>query len=885
MESKKEPYKSNNKNIKIYARNINENENTNERNNNFIDNYDYDYDYDNNQNNLNKNNESLILDENLCNKNSSRKMDENEKEKNEEENNNEINQQNNINYFNYYNSNGNDINVSDILNNQQSERSSEKKEDINIFLNKNYEKEEENNKYLKNIKQKYIEYKNELKNKYKKKKEPLFNKENKDYINKKNEIITFYKKKIREKLNINIYENELEKKMEKEVKKYKNNLIIDYHNKEIETDDKENIKILNFQKMKKESEIRILKEKIIYKKENESKKKYSIISEHISNLNKTFQIKKKKLDNEHIKNIQILESNINKDLEIFKLQLQNEINNDNYNYNENNNDYSANEHDDYLKELNDSFEKDKKIIQLKLELKIKKELEEFNFDKKREIDQQIKKINGSKKILDLQYEQNIKIIKISDEIKNEYIEKFFKYENEKISKMPKVFYDKNNKNINEEIQNIKKILYNYKKYEKYNINQIEDYLINKIMNKHSNLNKLTVSLPEKTIIINKLKIQYYSKIIHLIIKYLSETHRKEDIEYKINLNDINNKDDFLINKIIENVKYINNEFENKYENNDKSNKELSIYSLLKDQINMIFNNYNEFEDFGYNTMYNKNINNIFKDDTILNKMEINKLKNVSVMDNFNQFNIGNTTRNIQRPKSEQKNKLFNNNKQNDNLRYNNFNNINILNENEFDKNNQNINDSSIINQNKLIPELPNIIKDKLPTNLLNNYKKIILFLQDESNDIEIELNQYNKERNSRKNLNEFINSNYTQYYNELNRIDAEVKKKIYENKDNLKQKIKKFNMIKQKCQKFFDNVCLNDSHNLNHTIKEYFDILLNDIDSYTKNNNIKNKKNDLNFMNNRRSFNNLNIFNNYNNFDFFSNRYNYYANRRSYYFK
>ena len=345
----------------------------------------------------------------------------------------------------------------------------------------------------------------------------------------------------------------------------------------------------------------------------------------------------------------------------------------------------------------------------------------------------------------------------------------------KIHKISELFDELKNKNINspnkeiKDIQdNIKKIFQDNNSYNNYNFEMLEikteDYLNNKISNEKKTINELKsyidlINIEYKK---NEFNIQYFSQIILLICKLINEKSNIINIDLDDDEIDLKNKDDTLVNEIIDNVRKKINEFQMKHNENENNNE---IYSFLNRELKKIMdiidkdNLKNEMRNNNYLYSTNRNLEyNNYKSDLKPN-IQFNKQNNM----------INNKFINI--------NDNYNDNF-NDNCNDNNYQSIILNNFNKLDKSlssflnyksPRNINKSDYsfnYNKNLLLSKNPNIISN-INQNKINN-----------SNYNTRYNNNYNNNNNNEINYEEILPekdmglSEKDIVYNNMNNIDS-----------------------------------------------------------------------------------------------------------------
>ena len=440
-------------------------------------------------------------------------------------------------------------------------------------------KEDDDNKkqYLNIIKNKFINYKEELKSKYKEEKDKLI-KDYKEDIEKKAILL---KRNSRDKYNIKPYEKELEEKYNKEILKYRNDYIKDFEEE-----------IKNESENENETED-LLKSKIENIK-NEIKEERSKMEEIEERYRKKKEMKIKNLDEIKAKKISNLELEYNNKINNFEITLKK-------NYEKNcekkkeNKIQSLNEEIDklinaYSKEINEKYEQKKIKLKNGIEDEFLKELEIYKNILRNDNKKEIEEINNKINDLFNDYNEQINYIrkkseeKIEKEVKNkiENIEIFDKFNENILNNIDKAFKD-----IIDKIRQIiidEEIDEPIEKTE----SKIEEFLYEYFNKKKSELEEIKnrLDLEENEYIIKEFNINYLKEIIFIINKLINE----ENNSFKYNDNDNNNEK--LVEKIINECLKVINEYREKFYM--KANKK--FYPFLEEILISFFNLNNNEED-------------------------------------------------------------------------------------------------------------------------------------------------------------------------------------------------------------------------------------------------------------------------------------------------
>ena len=462
-------------------------------------------------------------------------------------------------------------------------------EDENENENENDElikrKEDDDNKkqYLNIIKNKFINYKEELKSKYKEEKDKLI-KDYKEDIEKKAILL---KRNSRDKYNIKPYEKELEEKYNKEILKYRNDYIKDFEEE-----------IKNESENENETED-LLKSKIENIK-NEIKEERSKMEEIEERYRKKKEMKIKNLDEIKAKKISNLELEYNNKINNFEITLKK-------NYEKNcekkkeNKIQSLNEEIDklinaYSKEINEKYEQKKIKLKNGIEDEFLKELEIYKNILRNDNKKEIEEINNKINDLFNDYNEQINYIrkkseeKIEKEVKNkiENIEIFDKFNENILNNIDKAFKD-----IIDKIRQIiidEEIDEPIEKTE----SKIEEFLYEYFNKKKSELEEIKnrLDLEENEYIIKEFNINYLKEIIFIINKLINEENNSFKYNDNDNDNDNDNNNEKLVEKIINECLKVINEYREKFYM--KANKK--FYPFLEEILISFFNLNNNEED-------------------------------------------------------------------------------------------------------------------------------------------------------------------------------------------------------------------------------------------------------------------------------------------------
>ena len=632
--------------------------------------------------------------------------------------------------------NGNNKNKK-IINLNLKEESCSSEDKNNLFYNKYSNDENNEDSYDKELddKKNYLEKIRISLEKYKKKLKKNYITEEKDFII----------HKIKSELNmddIDIYELSLKQKMEQEINKFKKNLISCHEKQELnqslniyEIDLKHE---LDKKKIQLESEIRIQKERNKNKKIKAIKSNQKYLEHKKKILEKNFNDKKELLTIKNNNKIYELERGYKNNFENYKIQY--EINaikiEENINNNFSNDLYKFNINEleeEIIKELTAKFEEEKINIKNEFELNMYKEIKK----EKNKIEKDIKKINEN--LFNLEKESLDKINLIKNEIK---IQK----EEYNINNINYNINDIKNKIINCINEKIKQIVIyirqniNYHKITNEPFNDsIEGKLMNQLNTNKTDLTKMKslFDLCEKDYIEIIMKIKFISNFIFTMKKILIEKST-------------NNNDDL----IVEELKKELNELKIKYKNNINT-----IYPFLK-EIKEEKNNDNNIinkskYDYSLNSQYNPNYN--------INKTQRQE-KKVSIS-----FSQDKTIKNPFKSSERENGSIFS-------------------------RTSTSNNNSDISNSNLRLSDntLSTFTKD-----MINLYNKIIIFINEESNNIEKEKQIFNGKENLNNNLRSLKNDGGLEEYRDtINFILSHEQRNSKNKKLEIKSKIYYFKKIK-----------------------------------------------------------------------------------------
>ena len=463
----------------------------------------------------------------------------------------------------------------------------------NFRNNKSNKKEDskEKKEYLKKTKTNLEKYKNKLKKEYINKRN-VFIENNIERITaklKKKKSLEMSEVDLEELKN---YEISLKQKMEQELNKYKKRLKSDYeYNILNQYNDLDTKQTLELKKNKLESDIRIQKERNKNKKENELKKNNDLIEKKKLQLEEIAQNKKSKLSFQNKNDINKLQKefqeNYEKYISDYKnnvfINIKDDLTNDTFINN------LKDLEEEYINELNEKFEQEKMDMKYQLEFNLIKNLELYKIQAKNNIEQEIKKINDKINNLFNEYFNEKDLITKNFDIQKEKADSII---NEKLKNISNIFLygikKKNSNKLNEEMEQINSII---KQNSSYNIEEdeikVEEQLINKFVSKNSKLSEIKsmYDLAEKDYNLYKMKIEYISKAISIINKIIIE--KGSDISFESNLdNKTDNKDDLLVIEMISTLKNKLEEFTIK----NKDNMESKIYPFLNEEIDNFMNN-------------------------------------------------------------------------------------------------------------------------------------------------------------------------------------------------------------------------------------------------------------------------------------------------------
>ena len=780
---------------------------------------------------------------------------------------------------------------------EEEEKEEEKEEEEIKYEKKDFTRDK--NDYLKKVRKELREYENELKEKMENDKNELSKNIEEEYERKiiiekrnlKDKIVKSEKEFINNLNDEDKFDKEIEnykiakrKEMEDE-KKYSSLNITNNYEKDINKLEREKERLLsqiNIQKFKNENE-----KKQKQKGENEIlKSKQLLIKEQINN-------KKTSLENNNKKELTKLERELEQKFNNFKKEVDEtkkreiEILNKNKIQKEN---IEINEIlKEYQKNLDENFENKKDEIRNELELKMKKELDDY----KRIIaqDSNFKKdsINSQQGDLGKNYLNELDDLKIKEARETEKKEKEIKDKFEKSEKQLETLKNDMKKNsdnlVNEIIQKIKDIILNEKKEEnldkvKSNIDELLSSLFgtNGIKFKHK---KSLYDIVEKNYKEKRLLIKYFIDILQYIKKIVIEN----PLNNIIDSNENKKIDDNQINDLIQYTKNKIEEFRNKYMN-EMMQKLFPFLENPSNILNQSLNNINIPIPNSYLNMSSDNImtdkiNNAMMNQTLLNQNIMNQTMmnpnlnmnpNTSFMNNpnnMNQYllNQNQLNQNLINPNNSMMNMQQNNFNQlnfdpmNTTMRTNYNPNLNIF-KNNFEKpdnsqnrylnqtmNNFNMNpmnnnlmEQSYYNMNSnLIGSLPEIQSDiikNLSDEDFNLYNKINEFLIDESASLNREYNEYEKKKFYDNQMSQITEQGH---YLQLSQIINDEKIKSIRYGKYFSDKISAFNLIKKRaeeCYKF-----ISDNSSRKDIFKDKFNLILQHINDYKKT--IKSMKNPI----------------------------------------
>ena len=649
---------------------------------------------------------------------------------------------------------------------------------------------------------------------------------------------------------LDYYESSLKQKMELELEKYKNNLILNYENDYLNQTPETDVQKYELKKKKLESDIRIQKERNKNKKDNEVNKNKNLIEDKKNHFEELTQTKKSRLITKYKNDINKLQKEFQDNLEAYiKDFRKNDLNN------KNNNDDESNEllknnlkelEEEYIKELNEQFEQEKISISYQLEANLLKDLETFKNQERIKKEQEIKKINGKMDNLGNEYFNEKNLIKKQLDLQKEKADSII---NEKIKNINSFFSEIKKKFLNrlsEEMKQVNKIIKNNYRSEDDEI-KVEEQLIDKFVVNNSKLNevKSMYDLTEKDYNEIKMKIEYISRAISDINKLLIEKGSNNFFEF--NLEDKNkNKDDLLVNEMILTIQDKFDEFKN----NNKDNINNKLYPILEEEINDLMENIRKSKENNirrnnnyYFSRTSKQNNNIFND--------YNFEKSYPQMFN-NDFNSSNKFR-----KSTKKS--FSTDKS-----YKNYYNNNIMN-NSNEENGSSITRNNMSENNM---ELSQEMLNNFPEDLLYLYDKIISFIKEESSQIEKDKQSLKSDENINNTLRNLKDSdNFKSYQKDLNFIFSQEQRNSRNKKANIESKIKLFERIKS----FWEETIyyIYNHYSSPDTIKKKLNTFIQHINDYkslhhsNQKNIFDNKMYNISFsgMNNLGEKKNFNLFN------------------------
>ena len=777
----------------------------------------------------------------------------------------------------------------------------------------------ERDSYLEKIKKEFGEVKKKYRENYKRDKNNFIKEFYKNYPSKKNNDYERYKNELKE--DLSKYENELKNKLNENIEKYRkelieeqeNNLAYDYDDNNGDFD----INNLELKRTNLKSQIKKQKMSNNNKKENNEKFGRNNENETKKHLEEMNKIKKARLDLQLNNKIREYSDKIQKDFENYQQKYN--INNNKYtgnNLNNNKEDLMQKELTEYSNNLKSQLEENKKIIKEEYEIKLKKEMENFQNTLNLEKSKSPQRTDENKNNMENDYYSDLNKIKDNLKKNNEELEKII---NENINKASSSFVIIKNKEIKDidlimqEITQKIKLIINAQE-NKDTAALIEDYLSELITEKKIFLSKYNslVNMNEDDFKNKKFLLQFYKDIIKLITQLLS-----------VNKNNIN--DDVLVNEMLSKVNDSINDFKIKYES-EKSNK---LYPLLYKAFQKIMsslfnddetNNIIDISINGLNMLNNTNINGTYlNNNTILNDSNINnnlfksnqtmQTQNIINSSNLNlnqsknnQYLNKNNNINVSPDKSGESNtnQILNQSqtltyRQNNNInnisssfspnRYNNSLNKTFSNSPKVNYNLKSIkpiNEQTELEVNNIninIPQLPNEIVNNISPDCKNKYDLIISFLIEESNNLLEDLNKYNKQKEESNKVNLLKESVELSQYNKIfDLISKEENSKTNQFLNNINYKTRVFESIKKYCEDIFNFIIKysNRTNNINNKLNQ----VIKYIEEYKRNYYIS-KNNDYNCNDNMselyksqienalNSTFNINISNNrfYNNFN------------------
>lgn len=740
-------------------------------------------------------------------------------------------------------------------NNEESENNIDSNKNNNNYLNSL-----ERNSYFEIIKKKFNELKKKYIGNYKREKNNFIKEFNDSYANKKDKDLERYKNKLKE--DLSNYENELKNKMNEDIEKYKNELIEEEENNlAYDFDDKNgdfDMNSLELKKINLESQIKKQKISNIEKKENDDKLVRNNENETKKHLEEMNKIKKARLDLQLNNKIKEYSEQIQKDFESYHQKYS--INNSKFsgsNINNNKGDLMKEKLAEYSNDLESQLEEKKTLMKEEYEIKLKKEMEDFqnalNLQKSKNPQRPV----TDKKDIENDYYSDLNTNQANMKKNNENLEKII---NDNINNSSSSFAIIKNKEIKEidlimqEIaQKIKETISNQENKDPASL--IEDYLSEIITEKKICMSKYNslVNMTEDDFKNKKFLLQFYIDIIKLITQKLS-----------MNKNNIN--DDALVNKIISNVNEVINNFKNKYES-EKSNKLYPLlYKAFQKIMNALFND-DETNNIIDNSIYGQILNNTnmnmnvtyLNNNTILNDSNINNnlyksnqgIQTQNLINNSNmnsnpninnQFFNKNSNRNsISDKRGESNTNQIINQSQTFIYRQNNVNNIsssfspnrysNPLNKTFSNLDNANYNLKSIQpineqtelevnNTNISVPQLPYEIHNNISPDCKNKYDLIISFLLEESKNILEDLNEYNKQKEKNNKINLLKESVELSQYNKIfDLISKEENSKTNQSLNNINYKKRVFESIKNYCKDIFNFIIKYSTRTKNINIK------------------------------------------------------------------
>ena len=575
----------------------------------------------------------------------------------------------------------------------------------------------------------------------------------------------------------------------------------------------------------------------------------------------------------------ILEGNYQKNytenIEKIKRKLNNELNLPN-NLNGNNNDSINKISFEYSNILNEKFEEEKNSFNLELEKSMDKNLEIYRKKLKKENEENINSINEEINNLSKNYFMEIDIFKKNYNQRRKKEEESIKNEIQQISSLFETIKANHINSINKEIQEISETIKG--NINDYNIeSKIEEKISDKLEKEKIKVNELKsyINLIGIEYNNNKQNIEYLTQIISHISKTINEKINIINMESNNNENDLKNKDDLLVNDLINEIQnrlndfqmninekdtkneiytLLNNELKNIMyileKNNNDSNKEVinnMLYSNDKININLIRENNNRNMDLpnllkSENTfrLNDLNINFTNRGKNIMNNNILGDIENInnnyksSILNNINRLNESFLNYNYINNNSNNKRFFQLNPKSN-------FNGANVGISNNIDTTKINSRDNNLennINEDNDIPKLSDEILNEFSDDLIDIYNKINQFLIEELNRIDEEIMENEKRKQASKSLEEIKNSDELNQYNTyFSQIYSNERNIMNKTKKNIESRLKIYNIIKRNCEDTF-NFISNNSYRQN-IFRYKLNTLLTHINDYYQMNNFK----------------------------------------------